>query len=435
MKRTAMSKEELKRVEVMGRVKAGGLKITDAAVMLAISYRQAKRLWRQYRKRGADGLKHGNAGRRSNRAKTNQFRRQVLRFVRKKYSGSPETRFGPTLAAQHLLEEDGLSIDAETLRRWMLSEGLWSRERKRSQHRQRRERRGHFGELVQMDGSFHAWLEERGPDGCLMNMVDDATSVTLSRLGEQETIWAAVGVLRRWIERYGVPKALYTDWKNVYKRGATTKEQLHGIEPETQFGRMCERLGIAIIGAHSAQAKGRVERSNGTQQDRLVKKLRRKGIATHTEANEYIEAEYLLDHNRRFSCKAREAEDYHSRAPGKKELDAIFRLEEERTISNDWVVRYRGLLLQLKPLSRTYGPTRAKAVVCQWEDGRIEVRYREEWIAHERIEGSERVGQQDSGEKQRRVKQGGLRMEPAKEHPWKRSYLKMKAEPRRVGNA
>ena len=182
-----------------------------------------------------------------------------------------------------------------------------------------------------------------------MNMVDDATAETLCRLGGQETIWAAAGVLRRWIEKYGVPRGLYTDWKNVYKRRPTAREQLHGIAAETQFGRMCERLGIRIIAANSPQAKGRVERNNGTHQDRLVKKLRRKKIASHVAANAYIEGEYLAEHNRRFAQSATEPEDYHRKAPSRRELDAIFRLEMERTIGNDWVVRYRGLLLQVKP--------------------------------------------------------------------------------------
>jgi len=422
-----MSAEELRRVEIMARVKAGELKVADAAEMLELSYRQAKRIWAQYRKRGPDGLKHGNAARRSNRAKPSRFRQQVLKLVRKKYSGEVETRFGPTLAAQHLLEEDGLELDAETLRRWMLSEGLWSPERKRRQHRKRRERRGHFGELVQLDGSFHAWLEDRGPGGCLMNMVDDATGVTLCQLGEQETIWAAVGVLRRWIERHGVPQALYTDWKNVYKRRATTQEQLHGIEPETQFGRMCERLGIRIIAAHSPQAKGRVERNNGTHQDRLVKKLRRKKIATHAGANQYIEADYLEDHNQRFACEPREPENYHAKTPGKKELDAAFRLETERAVGKDWVVRHHGLLLQLKPRSQTYGPAQAKAMVYQSEDGRMEVIYRGEVIAHEQI--LERVQPKVvQVEKKAGGKPGsGLRWNGAGEHPWKQSYATMKA--------
>ncbi len=250
-----MSKRELGRVEVMARVRSKQLRVVDAAKILRLSYRQAKRLWKRYREEGAAGLKHRRAGRRSNRAYGERFRRKVLGLVRKKYSGAVGERFGPTLAAEHLGSEDGLQVDAETLRRWMLSAGLWSRERKRRRHRRRRERKEHLGELVQMDGSFHAWLEERGPKGCLIDLIDDATNTTLARLGEQETIWAAAAALRIWIERYGVPLALYVDWKNLYKRGATRREQLRGEEPITQFGRMCAKLGIELIAASSPQAK------------------------------------------------------------------------------------------------------------------------------------------------------------------------------------
>src|SRR5205823_8280793 len=245
-----------------------------------------------------------------NRAHDKKFRKKVLRLVRAKYGGAVGERFGPTLAAEHLASEDGLQIDAETLRRWMLAEGLWSRERKRRRHRQRRERKEHFGELVQMDGSFHAWLEERGPEGCLIDMVDDATTKTLARLGEQETIWAVADALRAWIERYGVPLALYVDWKNLYKRCATPGERLRGEEPITQFGRMCGKLGIELIAASSPQAKGRVERVHGTHQDRLVKKLRRKQIDTHNQANAFLEKEYLPEHNRRFARRAARPEDW-----------------------------------------------------------------------------------------------------------------------------
>jgi hypothetical protein len=161
-------------------------------------------LWRRYRKKGSQGLQHGNVGRVSNRSKPAKFRRRVLSLIQQKYSGSEEERFGPTLAAEHLAEEDGIAIDHETLRGWMLAEGLWSRQRKGKKHCARRERKAHFGELVQLDGSFHEWLEGRGPRGCLMNMVDDATSATQARLGKEETIWAAAGVLRVWIEKYGV---------------------------------------------------------------------------------------------------------------------------------------------------------------------------------------------------------------------------------------
>src|SRR6202163_3005628 len=224
--RTWMSERELKRAAVFSRVAEKAWTLVQGAERMAVSYRQGKRLWKRYCAEGSAGLVHGNVGRAANRAKAKKVRRRILKLMREKYSGAVGKRFGPTLAAEHLAEEDGIEIGVETLRGWMLEEGLWSRERKGRAHRQRRERKAHFGELVQLDGSFHDWLEGRGPRGCLMNMVDDATSATQAGMGKEETIWAAAGVLRAWIEKYGVPGALYTDWKNVYKRKATSSEQL-----------------------------------------------------------------------------------------------------------------------------------------------------------------------------------------------------------------
>jgi transposase len=370
-----MSAKELRRVEVLSRVKEGELKLVNAAELIDVSYRQGKRLWKRYREEGAAGLQHRSAGRRSNRAKPEKFREKVLRRVRDKYGGEPGTRFGPTLAAEHLETDDGLVVDAETLRRWMLAEGLWSRERKRKQHRRRRERRRHFGELVQLDGSFHDWLEGRGAELCLMNLVDDATGTTLSQLHEQETTWAAADVLRAWVEKYGVPQTLYTDCKNVYLREPTEAERWAGEVPLTQFGRMCQKLGTKILPANSPQAKGRVERNHGTQQDRLIKKLRLGGIGRLEAANQYLRQHYLPDHNRRFVREPAEPQDYHRRAPGKRELDAIFRLEQERRISNDWVVRYEGRFLQIERESR-YAPAGGKVIVSEGRDGRLQVLYR-----------------------------------------------------------
>ena len=195
------------------------------------------------------------------------------------------------------------------------------------------ERKAHFGELVQLDGSFHWWYEARGPRGCLMNLVDDATGRTLARLGDEETIWAAADVLRRWIERYGVPLALYTDWKNVYVRVPNAEEQVTGAVPLTQFGRMCASLGIEIIAANSPQAKGRVERNHGTHQDRLVKKLRRLGIADATAANAFLETTYLPEHNARFAQAPASTDDFHRRTPSRGTLDRVLQLEETRVLS------------------------------------------------------------------------------------------------------
>ncbi len=400
--------------------------------MLQLSYRQVKRLWRRYQEVGGKGLKHGNAGRPSNRGKALTVRRRVLNLIKKKYSGSEEKRFGPTLAAEHLAEEDGIMVDHETLRRWMLTEQLWSRQRKRKKHCKRRERKEHFGELVQLDGSFHDWLEDRGPRGCLMNMVDDATSQTQAHIGKEETIWAAVHVLRRWIEKYGVPRALYTDWKNVYVRQATPGEQLRGEVPATQFGRMCQKLNIRIIAASSAQAKGRVERNHGTHQDRLLKKMRRKAIDSYEGANEYLEDEYLPAHNRRFARPAAKAEDYHRRKPTAKELREIFRLETERTISNDWVIRHEGRYLQLQPGSRRYGPTKSKALVCEWEDGTTQVYYRGERIAFTEWFEHKPQPTQTAPAPAARVQ---LVRKAKKDHPWRRGYQNMKPWVPKRGNA
>jgi hypothetical protein len=417
-----MSSRELERVEIMGRVGSGDLKLSDAAVMLELSDRQTKRVWRRYGQVGRKGLKHGNAGRPSNRSKPLKFRRRVLHLIRKKYSGSEAERFGPTLAAEHLGEEDGIVLDHESLRLWMLQEGLWSRQRKRKKHCQRRERKAHFGELVQRDGSFHDWLEGRGPRGCVMNMVDDATSATQARLSKEETIWAAAGVLRAWMGKYGVPRALYTDWKNLYKRKATPAEQLRGKIPVTQFGRMCQKLGIRIIAASSPQAKGRVERNHGTHQDRLIKKLRRKKIASYEAANEYLEKEYLPEHNRRFARVATKPEDYHGRKPTARELREIFRLETERTIANDWVVRHEGRYLQLQPGQRRYGPTRSKALVCEWEDGAMEVYYRGERVAFSELKEPVRKTARPTPPAARAI----VVRKAKPDHPWRQSYQNMK---------
>ena len=270
-----MSTRELTRAGVLARVAAGTLSLRSAAAMTGVSYRQAKRLYRRYRAEGARGLKHRSAGRRSNAARDEAERADILALVRQKYSGPVEARFGPTLAAEHLASEDGVHVHHDTLRRWMLAAGLWSQARTRSPHRRRRERKAHRGELVQLDGSLHRWFEARGPAACLLTLVDDATGTTLGQFSAQETIWAAVGVLRAWLVADGVPRALYTDWKNVYVRVPNAKERETGAAPLTQFGRMCATLGIQIIPASSPQAKGRIERNHGTHQDRLVKKLRR----------------------------------------------------------------------------------------------------------------------------------------------------------------
>ena len=414
-----MSSKELKRLGVLARVEKEALKLVNAAEILGLSYRQVKRIWGRFQEEGAEGLQHRSVGRESGRSKPKKFRLKVLRLVRQKYSGEVGERFGPTLAAEHLGSEDGMEVHPETLRRWMLSEGLWSRMRKRRAHRKRREPREHFGELVQMDGSFHEWYEQRGPKGCLMNLVDDATATTLAVMGVEETIWTAVRVLRSWIEQYGVPVALYTDWKTVYVKEATEQQLLRGEVSRTQFGRMCERLGIRIIAANSPQAKGRVERNHGTHQDRLVKKLRRKKIRDHEGANEYLKSEYLPEHNRRFAHEAASPEDYHHKKPTRAALDEVFRLETERVIGNDWVVRYGNRFLQVHREGNHQAPAKGKVAVCEWQDGRVEIRYRGQKVLWTEI--AERP-QRAEAEQPRKAAMPYGGTPPTASHPWKQRY-------------
>ena len=370
MGRTRLSDGELLRVEALGRVVSGSLSLSEACVLLDLSYRQGKRLLSRYRSCGASGLQHGLCGLASNHGYSVEHRAQVLQLVSERYAD-----FGPTLASEHLASDDKLTVSPETLRRWLRAGGQPG-VRKRRAYRRRREPKEHFGELLQMDGSFHDWLEDRGTKGCLMHLVDDATSTAMFSFSKEETTWAAANLLRAWIDRHGVPKALYTDWKNVYVRQATEREKLKGIEPVSQFGRMCARLGIEIIAAGSPQAKGRVERAHGTHQDRLVKKLRLAGIESYEDANRFVEKSYLSDHNRRFAHAAASQADYHRKRPAKRDLDAIFQLEQERVVSLDWVVSYEGKLLQLERQSRHHAPAKARVQVRENQLGQLTIEYR-----------------------------------------------------------
>jgi transposase len=349
----------------MERVKTGELRQIEASAMLGLSYRQTKRLYARYRSSGAAGLAHGNAGKRSNRAQPEKLRKRILKIVAERYQG-----FGPTLAAEHLQQDYGLSIDAETLRRWMLAEGLWKRERKRKPYRQRRTRRSHFGELVQMDGRFEDWFEDRGPRGCLINLVDDATSTVLARIDQEETTWAVADALRAWVERYGIPRALYVDWKNVYHHEVRDKPQPEGALV-SQFQGMCRKLGIDLIGANSPQAKGRVERSHGTHQDRLIKKMRLKKIASYAQANVFLKETYLREHNARYAVSPSHAVDFHQPLSKGMDLDDVFCLEQERTVSQDWVVQYGARWLQIE--AQPYVAAGSKVVVRQRRDGSLKL--------------------------------------------------------------
>jgi len=359
-----MKIKELKRVEVVSKMTEKNITNAQAAGLLGISVRQLQRLKKKLESRGAEGLRHGNRDKPSGNRKDEEFRSSVLQAYMSTYTG-----FGPTLASEKL-HEKGLAVDHETLRRWLIREGVWERKRRRKAYRSRRARKACFGEMIQFDGSPHDWFEGRRGACCLMVMVDDATGKTFALFTEQETAEAAMRLLWGWIALYGLPMSLYCDLKNAYKtlREPTLEEQLAGIVPMTAFQKSCETLGIEIKSAYSPQAKGRVERRNGILQDRLVKELRLRGISTIEEANNFLTEVFLPAFNERFEVEAHDAEDVHVGCPEDVELEEIFCFEEVRVVQNDFTIHYQGEVIQLgKPETCVLRP-KQKVLVRRYLD-------------------------------------------------------------------
>lgn len=410
-----MSEKERRRKGVFEVVRAGRWSLVEAAKHLTISYRQCRRSYQRYLAQGDGGLVHKSRGGQSNRSKDEALRRAVLQRYEETYKG-----FGPTFAAEKL-REDGYKVDHETLRRWLIAEGKWQRCRQRHSYRQRRERRQHFGELVQMDGSFHHWFGYELEQSCLIQLIDDATGIRMSLMAEGETTEACMRALWEWIERYGVPKALYTDRKNVFvtEREATIEEQLAGEKPRTAFGKACAKLDIEIIPANSPQAKGRVERAHGVSQDRLVKELRLREVKTIEGANEVLADGFTEKLNEKFAVRAVSEADYHRLVPAGVTPAHVFCLEENRTVSNDWIVRYQRRLFQIEKESRPLPPARSKVIVQRLLDGQIRLLYKGQALCHHEIkDGQEKVVVEKEAPTAQPVSPKAP-IRPADNHPWR----------------
>lgn len=413
METLRMSRKERHRLELMGRVKRGEVKLSKAADLLGLSYRQAKRVYRRYRELGDAGLVHQLRGRPSNRGSAGDRREQVLSIFREKYAD-----FGPTLATEYLASADGLKVSVTTLRRWLVAAGLWTARRRRSEHRRWRARKECFGEMVQMDGSHHNWFEGRREWAVLMVMIDDATNRTYARFFEEETTVAAMTTFRHYVEYQGLPRSLYVDRDSIYEptREATVDEELAETGPLTQFGRAMQELEVKLICAHSPQAKGRVERRNGVFQDRLVKALRLAGINDLGKANAFLESTFLPELNRRFSVEAKQSADVHRRLPRGLSLDCVLSFQEPRVVQNDWTVRWRGRWFQLTEANRKLALVRQRVVVCEHLDGTVHLRFRGRDLAWKEL--SERPTRaRPKASEMKGVGRAGLK--PAADHPWR----------------
>jgi hypothetical protein len=412
METILMSRRERHRLEMFSRVRRREITLAKASELLGLSYRQAKRCFGRYRKEGDKGLVHRLRGQPSNRQADLRQKRRVLSLYEKKYSD-----YGPTLAVECMSDDDGVTVPVETLRQWLLAAGLWRKCRKRRPYRQRRARKEYFGELVQMDGSHHDWFEGRRDWAVLMVLIDDAISEVFAWFSEGETTIAAMEAFRGYVSCYGLPRALYVDRDSIYRcdREATIAENLAGKEPKTQFGRAMEELDVKIIMAHSPQAKGRVERVNGTLQDRLVKALRRAKISDLTSANRFLQEKFLPAFNRRFVKKAAKPGDLHRRLPRGLDLGRVLSIREMRVVQNDWTFRFENRWFQLAQTHQKLALAGREVIVSQRLDGRLELLHGGRELSYQELAISPERRQQ-TGEAAIRSNQG---LRPAADHPWR----------------
>jgi len=372
--RIEMSQRERDRLRVLHGIQHGQYSQAQAAQLLRLTVRQVRRLQERVRDRGDAGLVHRLRGQPSNRRLDPKLRQRVLRAYRRRYAD-----FGPTFACEKLAEQ-GLHVSPATLRRWLCAEGLWQRHRRRDTHRRRRPRRACFGELVQMDTSLHAWTEGRGEEMVLIKMIDDASSRVLARFYAADTVAAHFDLLGRWLQQHGRPLAIYADRHGIFEAHKKGQPDYAG---ETQFSRALAELDIELIRAHSPQAKGRVERSFGTAQDRWVKEMRLAKVKTLAQANALLER-LLPDHNRRFSVAPAETADAHRAVGVTQRLSAILSIQEQRVVSNDYTIRFANRFYQLEP--PIYPGERGGKVTIELRlDETMAIRFRGKYLKYHEI--------------------------------------------------
>jgi transposase InsO family protein len=340
MEQMKMSRKERERLVVFTKIKNRELSRREGGEVLGLSLRQMHRMFVRFLAQGDRGLLHRLRGGVSPRRAEVTDKARALDLCRGMYRG-----FGPTLAAEKLGENHGIWASHDTVRRWLREAGLLERTRRG----RRRERKERFGQMVQMDGSPHAWFESRGPSCVLMTVIDDATGRRRGWFHEAETLECAMDCFGRWVERFGVPRSLYVDRHSIYRsdREPTAEELREGKSPRTQFGRAMDELGVELIMARSPQAKGRVERSNGVLQDRLVKELRLAGVSGIEQANAWLQSSgYFQRLDEKFAVEAADEVDAHR--PMVVVLGDVLCVKDKRAVGLDGCVQWQGRVLQLQ---------------------------------------------------------------------------------------
>jgi len=373
-----MAQHELRRLHVIRKAIDKVITQNDASEVIGVSVRQVQRMVARVRLEGDKGIIHKSRGQPSNRSIPDATRRKILGLFKATYHD-----FGPTLASEKLFERDKIKINDETLRLWLREEGIPYKERKKRPHRQWRERKAHYGQMVQMDGSHHAWLEDRGPWCVFMGYIDDATGIPFGRFYTREGTNPAMDSLKRYIIRYGIPQSVYLDNHTTYKspKKQSIEDELKNEIALSQFERAAKELSIDVIHADSPQAKGRVERLFKTFQDRLVKDLRLENIKTIDGANDHLKY-FLPKYAKRFAVKARKIDDLHRPIPDGMDLDGILCIKTPRVLRNDFTVAHDRKLYQILDNVRT-----RKLMVEDRLNGSMVIRHKDNALRFKEING------------------------------------------------
>ena len=350
-----MSQGELKRLHVIRKAIDRSITQADAAISVDLCERQIRRIVFRIKQEGDKGIVHRSRGRTSNAAKSEAVKDKALKLFKNKYAD-----FGPTLASEKLFERDKIKVNDETLRLWLIEESIPYKQRKKRPHRQWRERKSCFGQMVQMDGSHHAWFEDRGEPCVLMGYIDDATGRPFARFYTYEGTIPAMDSFKRYIKKNGIPLSVYLDKHTTYKSTGkpSLEDELNDTMPLSQFERALKELNVEVIHANSPQAKGRVERIFNTFQDRLVKEMRLEKISLIDEANAFL-GRYLAGYVRRFGKEPAKDGDLHRAYPEGTDLDRILCIKTEHTLRNDFTVAHKKKLYQI------LDNTRAQRVVVE----------------------------------------------------------------------
>ena len=386
-----MNQKERDRLKVLTQIQQNELTMAIAAENLHLSERQLYRLLNRYHEQGDAGLVHRLRGRPSNHAHGETDKAKTVRLYRERYHD-----YGPTLFSEVLADDHAVEVAPETLRRWLITASLWAGSRRKRPHRRHRERRSAIGSLVQFDGSPHNWFEGRGPDCTLLVAIDDASSRVFLRFAESENTCDVFMTIRSYFERYGIPRAFYTDRGSVF----------YGEDKPTEYQRAMKALGVETIFAHSPQAKGRVERSNRTHQDRLVKALRRHNIGQIAAANRFLEQTYHTEHNRDFA-HADGLPDLHRSIDGI-DLKNILCFETRRQVRNDYTITLDAQYLQLERSDAPLPPPKREVTVRRWLDDSLHLFWNEHELKYTALKSKPKPQAATTPSR------------PASDHPWRR---------------